>query len=151
MLAAMLELHVYAGGFGLISMSPYCIHVEARLRFAGIAYARALGLQHQAPQKVLPWAKDGDALLANPRELGARVSELTGQRLEGAARATHALVDECLYWAFVYSRWFAASTIIGATSAAQLAENLGALAVQLPSSVLAEIDDIHLRYTNPAP
>ena len=63
----------------------------------------------------------------------------------------HGLTPSQLALAFVYSRWFAASTIIGATSAAQLAENLGALAVQLPSSVLAEIDDIHLRYTNPAP
>lgn len=52
---------------------------------------------------------------------------------------------------FVYSRWFSASTIIGATTLAQLDENLGALAVKLPPSVLAEIDEIHLRYTNPAP
>ena len=63
----------------------------------------------------------------------------------------HDLTPSELALAFVYSRWFSASTIIGATSLAQLDENLGALAVQLPVEVLAAIDDIHLRYTNPAP
>lgn len=53
--------------------------------------------------------------------------------------------------AFVYSRWFVASTIIGATTMAQLEENLGACELKLSSEVLAAIDAIHLRYTNPAP
>ncbi|EXI78720.1 MAG: L-glyceraldehyde 3-phosphate reductase [Candidatus Accumulibacter appositus] len=63
----------------------------------------------------------------------------------------HGLRPSQLALAFVCSRWFSASTIIGATSIAQLDENLGALAVPLPAALLAEIDDIHLRYTNPAP
>jgi aryl-alcohol dehydrogenase-like predicted oxidoreductase len=53
--------------------------------------------------------------------------------------------------AFVYSRWFVASTIIGATTMPQLQENLAAYAVKLSPEVLAAIDAIHLRYTNPAP
>lgn len=53
--------------------------------------------------------------------------------------------------AFVHSRWFTVSTIIGATTLAQLDENLGTQALRLPDTVLAEIDKIHLRYTNPAP
>lgn len=53
--------------------------------------------------------------------------------------------------AFVRSRWFATSTIIGATSLAQLAENLAACDIQLADDVLAGIDAIHLRYCNPAP
>jgi len=63
----------------------------------------------------------------------------------------HALTPAQLALAFVYSRWFVASTIIGATSLAQLEENLAAYAVRLAPEVLAEIDAIHLRYTNPAP
>jgi aryl-alcohol dehydrogenase-like predicted oxidoreductase len=63
----------------------------------------------------------------------------------------HGLTPSQLALAFVYSRWFVASTIIGATNMAQLDENLAALAIQLPPAVLAEIDEIHLRYTNPAP
>ncbi|WP_300319506.1 aldo/keto reductase [Accumulibacter sp.] len=65
--------------------------------------------------------------------------------------ARYGLTPAQLALAFVYSRWFAASTIIGATSLSQLDENLAALSVQLPPSLLAEIDDVHLRYTNPAP
>ena len=53
--------------------------------------------------------------------------------------------------AFVYSRWFVASTIIGATTMAQLEENLAACELKLAPDVLAAIDAIHRRYTNPAP
>jgi len=63
----------------------------------------------------------------------------------------NALTPAQLALAFVYSRWFVASTIIGATSLAQLEEDLGAYAVRLSPEVLAEVDVIHLRYTNPAP
>jgi len=63
----------------------------------------------------------------------------------------HGLTPSQLALAFVYSRWFSASTIIGATSIAQLDENLGALAVHLSAPLLAEINELHLRYTNPAP
>jgi aryl-alcohol dehydrogenase-like predicted oxidoreductase len=43
------------------------------------------------------------------------------------------------------------STIIGATTLAQLEENVAAWEVQLTSEQLAAIDAVHLRYTNPAP
>ena len=52
--------------------------------------------------------------------------------------------------AFVRSRWFCASTIIGATTQAQLQENIDSEGVTLQEDVLAEIDAIHLRYPNPA-
>ncbi|MEO8008257.1 MAG: NADP(H)-dependent aldo-keto reductase [Betaproteobacteria bacterium] len=52
--------------------------------------------------------------------------------------------------AFVRGRWFCASTIIGATTMAQLEENIDAAGAALPSEALAEIDAIHLRYPNPA-
>jgi aryl-alcohol dehydrogenase-like predicted oxidoreductase len=52
--------------------------------------------------------------------------------------------------AFAHSRWFCASTIVGATNLAQLKENVDAASVALPESVLAEIDAIHVRYPNPA-
>jgi aryl-alcohol dehydrogenase-like predicted oxidoreductase len=52
--------------------------------------------------------------------------------------------------AFVRSRWFCASTIVGATTMAQLKEDVDAAGVALIDEVLAEIDAIHLRYPNPA-
>jgi aryl-alcohol dehydrogenase-like predicted oxidoreductase len=52
---------------------------------------------------------------------------------------------------FVAQRGCVTSTIIGATSLAQLQENLAACATPLPAAALAEIEAVHLRYTNPAP
>ena len=53
--------------------------------------------------------------------------------------------------AFVTTRPFVTSNIIGATSLAQLAENIETHARILPESVLTEIDAIHQQYPNPAP
>jgi aryl-alcohol dehydrogenase-like predicted oxidoreductase len=52
---------------------------------------------------------------------------------------------------FVYHRWFVTSTIIGATSMQQLQENVAAWQKPLPAELQAEIEQIHLRYMNPAP
>ncbi len=52
--------------------------------------------------------------------------------------------------AFVCSRWFVASNIIGATTLTQLEENLTASKLALPKELLEEIDNLHLKYTNPA-
>jgi len=53
--------------------------------------------------------------------------------------------------AFVRSRWFVASTIIGATTLDQLKEDIGSVAVELTPEMLAAIDAIHAKYPNPAP
>jgi aryl-alcohol dehydrogenase-like predicted oxidoreductase len=52
--------------------------------------------------------------------------------------------------AFVRSRWFCASTIIGATTMDQLKEDINVEGVTLQEDVLAEIDAIHQSYPNPA-
>lgn len=52
---------------------------------------------------------------------------------------------------FVYHRWFVASTIIGATSMAQLIENMNAWQCRLSPQVLDAIETLHLKYMNPAP
>jgi len=53
--------------------------------------------------------------------------------------------------AFVRSRWFVKSTILGATTIPQLKENLDSLEVTLSPEVLAKVDAIHARFPNPAP
>jgi aryl-alcohol dehydrogenase (NADP+) len=53
--------------------------------------------------------------------------------------------------AFVRSRWFVASTIIGATTREQLQENLESVNVVLNKDILAEIDAVYNNYPNPAP
>ena len=63
----------------------------------------------------------------------------------------HGLTPTQLALGFSRSRWFVASTIIGASSLEQLKETLPAMQTTLSPEILAEIDAIHLRYTNPAP
>jgi len=53
--------------------------------------------------------------------------------------------------AFVRSRWFVASTIIGATTMEQLKENIDSAKIQLSAEILTEIEQVHYRYFNPAP
>jgi len=63
----------------------------------------------------------------------------------------HGLTPTQLALGFVRSRWFVSSTIIGASSLAQLQETLPATQTPMSPELLAEIDAIHLQYTNPAP
>ncbi|MTV39245.1 aldo/keto reductase [Duganella radicis] len=51
--------------------------------------------------------------------------------------------------AWCYSRWFVASTIIGATSLEQLKQNIDAYQVQLPLDLIKQVDQIHAEITNP--
>lgn len=53
--------------------------------------------------------------------------------------------------AFVNTRPFVTSNIIGATSIKQLEENIGSIDVELSKEVLEEINKVHETYPNPAP
>jgi aryl-alcohol dehydrogenase-like predicted oxidoreductase len=53
--------------------------------------------------------------------------------------------------AFVASRGFVASTIIGATTMAQLREDIAGCSGTLTDEVQEEVEALHLRYYNPAP
>jgi aryl-alcohol dehydrogenase-like predicted oxidoreductase len=53
--------------------------------------------------------------------------------------------------AFVASRDFVASTIIGATTMEQLREDIAGCSGVLTDEILQEIEALHLRYCNPAP
>ena len=61
----------------------------------------------------------------------------------------HGLSPAQMALSFVRSRLLVSSTIIGATTLAQLKENLSC--VELSGEVMKSIEEIHLRYTNPAP
>jgi aryl-alcohol dehydrogenase-like predicted oxidoreductase len=74
------------------------------------------------------------------------------ERLPSAELArSNGLTPAQLALAFCYRRRTVASTLIGVTSGEQLRENIGAWSVTLNDELLASIDALHLRYTNPAP
>lgn len=67
----------------------------------------------------------------------ARIAEEAGLSLASMALA------------FVRTRWFCGSTIIGATTLSQLAENIDSVDVVLDEATLAAIDAVQLQYPNP--
>jgi aryl-alcohol dehydrogenase-like predicted oxidoreductase len=77
--------------------------------------------------------------------------------VEPAIKAYAALAQELnitpatLALAFTYSRWFCASTIIGATNMGQLKENINAVNFEWSDEIEQAIEAIHLRFFNPAP
>jgi aryl-alcohol dehydrogenase-like predicted oxidoreductase len=81
---------------------------------------------------------------SNPRavEATAAYAEIAGRH--GLSLAQMAL-------AFVNSRPFLTSNIIGATSMDQLKENIGSIKTTLGSEVLGEIEQVHSAIPNPAP
>jgi aryl-alcohol dehydrogenase-like predicted oxidoreductase len=83
----------------------------------------------------------------SPRYLRPNVLEAVAQYTQ-LARAVGLTPTE-LALAWCYSRWFVASTIIGATSVAQLKENIDAYDVKLAQDVIDQVNAIHARITNP--
>ncbi|BCL36243.1 NADP(H)-dependent aldo-keto reductase [Nostoc sp. MS1] len=83
------------------------------------------------------------------RYLKPKVSEVVAAYVDIAKR--HNISPAQLAIAFVRSRWFVTSTIIGATTLAQLKENIESVNVVLDKEILDEIDAVHLQSPNPAP
>ena len=63
----------------------------------------------------------------------------------------HSLTGAQLALAYVRSRWFVTSTIIGATTMEQLQENLSSVEVELDEEIIKKIDRVHACYPNPTP
>ena len=86
-----------------------------------------------------------------------RFSRYKGETAEAATAAyvalarRHGIRPAHLALAYVNSRPFLTSNIIGATSLSQLEENIGSIDVRLENALLDEIEAIHNRYTYPSP
>ncbi len=83
------------------------------------------------------------------RYSSANASRATGQYYDLAQANGLSLTQMSL--AFVNSRPFVTSTLIGATSMAQLKENIGSIDIVLEEEVLQGIDAIHNEIPNPSP
>jgi aryl-alcohol dehydrogenase-like predicted oxidoreductase len=65
--------------------------------------------------------------------------------------ASHGISPAQLALAFVNTRPFVTSNIIGATTLAQLQENLDSIHVTLSDEILQKLETIHARIPNPCP
>lgn len=83
------------------------------------------------------------------RYSSAQAQTATGEYL--ALAQAHGLDPAQMALAYVSSRPFVTSNIIGATTLAQLQSNLDSAGLQLADAVLAGIEQIHQRLPNPCP
>ena len=95
---------------------------------------------------------------ANARlTLFSRFQRYTGEHVEAATAAyvalarAHGLDPAQMALAYVCSRPFTASALVGATTMAQLRANIAGCALQLSPEVVAGIEKIHRDHPNPAP
>jgi len=89
-------------------------------------------------------------LFPNYQRYSGETAQKATQRYYDLA-VSHGLSMAQMALAFVTSRPFVTSTIIGATSMKQLKENIGSIDLELSNAVLQGIKDIHREYPNPAP
>lgn len=89
--------------------------------------------------------------------LFSRFQRYTGERVERAVRKyvdlarLHGLDPAQMALAYVYSRPFVASALVGATDLRQLRANIAAAQLDLPAEIVAAIENIHRDHSNPAP
>lgn len=101
--------------------------------------------------KYLNGARPAGARLTIETRKEHRVGPLVDQAVEHyIALARRYNLDPCqMALAFVNSRRFVTSTLIGATSMAQLESNIDAIELELPHEVFAEIDQIRRQFPMP--
>jgi aryl-alcohol dehydrogenase-like predicted oxidoreductase len=144
--------------------NPYnLLNRSFEIGLAEVAHREALPLLAYSPLgfgvlsgKYLDGATPPGARLTRFGALG-RYTRYSNAQAEAAARAyvalarRHGLDPAQMALAYVQSRPFVASTLIGATDLAQLHSNLESQRLTLDPEVLAGIEAIHRDYPNPAP
>lgn len=120
-------------GCGLLAYSP--------LGF-GTLSGKYLNQAHPENARITLWPDY--ARYTNPQAIAAT------EKYVALARA-HELDPAQMALAYVNTRPFLTSTIIGATSMAQLKSNIESISVHLSDEVLEEIENIHTEYPNPSP
>ncbi|MEE8388592.1 MAG: NADP(H)-dependent aldo-keto reductase [Acidiferrobacterales bacterium] len=127
---------------------------------AEIAHREQVGLLAYSP---LGFGVLSGKYLNNAKPEGARLTLFTGYKRytrSVATRATAAyiaLAGEAginpaqMALAYVHSRPFLTSTLIGATSLEQLKSDIESINIKLPGDVTERIEEIHRQYPNPAP
>ena len=127
---------------------------------AEVAHREQLGLLAYSPLAfgVLSGKYRNGQLPENSRlKLFPRMARYNSDQSREATEAYAAIAEKHnlsltqLSLAFVTDRPFVTSNIIGATTMAQLKENIDTAAITLSAEILAEIDAVHNRIPNPAP
>jgi aryl-alcohol dehydrogenase-like predicted oxidoreductase len=161
-LAEYLRLARERGGPRVASIqNPYnLLNRSFEVGLAEFAHREEIGLLAYSP---LAFGVLSGKYLGGARPAGARLTlfsrfqRYTGERVERAVREyaalarAHGLDPAQMALAYVMSRPFTASTLVGATTMAQLRDDIAAASLAMPAEVIAGIENIHRDHSNPAP
>jgi glutathione S-transferase len=111
----MIRLHQFSPAFALPNASPFCMKLENYLRMAEVPfeYVRRAKLL-KAPKGKMPYIEDGDVILGDSALIIEYLKKTYGDKLDSwltpeqsaVALAFQRLIEEDLYWAVLYTRWF---------------------------------------------
>ncbi len=141
--------------------NPYSLlNRSYEVGLAEISHREAVGLLAYSP---LAFGVLSGKYLDHARPAGARLTlferfqRYSNEQAEQATAAyvelarRHGLSPAQMALAYVYSRPFLTSMIIGATSLEQLSENIASAELELSDALLEEIEAMHRRYPYPSP
>ena len=102
------------GAWGLPTVSPFCLKLDAWLRMTGIQHeSRTVATPFAGPKSKAPWIQIDGTKLGDSTFIIAYLTErfgidpdeeLTAEQ-RGMAVAIQRLIDENLYWTMVHDRW----------------------------------------------
>jgi glutathione S-transferase len=110
----MIVLYQFSPVWGLPNPSPFCMKLENYLRMTGLPYKVAPHADvRKAPKGKFPYIVDGDRVVSDSGMiidyLKATYGDGLDRTLTPAERAVvlamQRLMDEHLYWSFMYDRW----------------------------------------------
>ncbi|WP_348945199.1 NADP(H)-dependent aldo-keto reductase [Chitinibacter sp. FCG-7] len=141
--------------------NPYSLlNRTFEIGLAEFSHREQVGLLAYSPLAfgVLSGKYQGGARPAGSRlALYERFSRYTNPQAEqataeyAAIAREHGITPTQLALAYVNSRPFVTSNLIGATTLAQLEENIGTIKISLSDEIIAKIDQVQARISNPAP
>jgi glutathione S-transferase len=111
----MITLFQFDPAFGLPNASTFCMKVETYLRMAHLDYQVASRANiMKAPKGKMPWIEDDGRVVADSGFIIDYLKDRYGDPLDAhlapqeraVALAFRRLLEENLYWALLYTRWF---------------------------------------------
>lgn len=109
-----LKVYHLPGAWGLPTVSPFCLKLDAWLRMTGIEHESITAATPFAgPKGKAPWIETGGTKLGDSTFIIAWLTEHFGvdpdaglsSEQRGVAVAIQRLIDENLYWTMVHDRW----------------------------------------------
>lgn len=109
-----LTVYQLPGVWGLVSLSPFCLKLDAFLRMTAIPHrAVIVAAPFAGPKKKAPWIEHGQLKLGDSSFIIDHLTQAFGvdpdrhltAAQRGQAVAIQRLVEENLYWAMVHDRW----------------------------------------------